>query len=117
LASLRKKLRHPVLEINHDKAESLGIAENDSVILETPYGEIVLQARLTQGLAHDVVCTQHGWWQACRDLNLSGHDLYSARGANVNLLIPDEFTDKISGSVHMRGLPCNVRKSRADQEK
>jgi len=109
--SLRKRHPQPFLEINTNKAEALGITEGDTVSLETVHGKILLQAKLTQGLAPDVVCTQHGWWQACPDLGLSGHDIYSTKGANVNMLVHTDFTDKISGSVHMRGFPCNVKKS------
>ncbi len=108
--SLRKKHPQPFLEINSDKAETLGIAEGDIVSLETVYAKVRLQAKLTQGLAQNVVCTQHGWWQACPELGHFGHDIYSPEGANVNLLVHTDFTDEVSGSVHMRGFPCNVRK-------
>ncbi|WP_028583355.1 molybdopterin-containing oxidoreductase family protein [Desulfogranum mediterraneum] len=111
LPFLRKKHPQPFLEINHDKAESLGIGVGDTVSLSTVHGEILLQARLSRSIAADVVCTQHGWWQACPELGHSGADVYSARGANVNLLFDTDFTDKVSGSVHMRGFPCKVRKS------
>jgi anaerobic selenocysteine-containing dehydrogenase len=111
LPSLRKRHPHPFLEINRDKAKTLGIVEGETVSLETVHGEILLQARLTMDIAPDVVCTQHGWWQACPDLGHSGHDPYSTKGANVNLLIHTDFTDKVSGSVHMRGFPCNVKKN------
>ena len=114
LPSLRKKHPHPFLEINSDKAEELGIVDGDVVILETMHGKIRLQAQLTRTLAQDIVCTQHGWWQACPDLGHAGEDIYSADGANVNLLCGTEFTDEVSGSVHMRGLPCNVRKMAND---
>nr|WP_287411697.1 molybdopterin-dependent oxidoreductase [Pseudodesulfovibrio sp.] len=107
--SLRKRHPQPFLEINKDKAETLGIADGATVSLETVHGKILLQAKLTQGLAQNVVCTQHGWWQTCPDLDLPGHDIYSLDGANVNLLVHADFTDKISGSVHMRGFPCNVK--------
>ena len=110
LPSLRKRHPHPFLEINMKSAEALGIHDGDQVILKTIKGEVRFRAKLTQKLAEDVVCTQHGWWQACPELGLPGHDVYSSKGANVNLLYTSEFVDPISGSVHMRGFPCSVRK-------
>ncbi len=110
IPSLRKHQPHPLLEMNRDRAEEIGITQGDPIVLETVHGEITLQAALVDGIAPDVVCTQHGWWQACTELGLPGHDVYSSEGSNVNLLYKTDFTDPISGSVHMRGFPCNVRK-------
>ncbi len=114
IPSLRKHHPHPFIEINREKAEEIGITEGESIILETVNGKITLQAMLVDGIAPDVVCTQHGWWQACTELGLPGHDIYSHKGPNVNLLYKNDFTDPISGSVHMRGFPCNIRKKSSD---
>lgn len=110
LPSLRKMVPHPFLEINPLKARELGCKDGDWVILKTPYGSITLQAKLTEGITYNVVCTQNGWWQACPELNLPGYDPYSPKGANVNLLYTDEEIDPISGSLPIKGYPCNVRK-------
>lgn len=110
LPSLRKRHPDPFIEINTSKAEELGINDGDPVLLSTVHGEITLKAKLTDGLAPDVVCTQHGWWQPCPELGLPGHDVYSPDGANVNLLYKTDFVDPVSGSVHMRGYPCNIKR-------
>ncbi len=110
IPSLRKLNPYPFLEINEKKAKKMGIAQGDPVALETVYGKITLQARLSNSIAQDVVCTQHGWWQACPELGLPGNDVFSSSGANVNLLYKNDFTDPISGSVHMRGFPCKINK-------
>ncbi len=112
IPSLRKQNPHPFLEINKKKAQTMGIVPGEPIILETLYGKITLEARLSDGIAPDVVCTQHGWWQACPELGLPGHDIYSSKGPNVNLLYKNDFVDPISGSVHMRGFPCNIRKQK-----
>jgi len=111
LPSLRKRVPHPFLEINPTKARELGFSDGDWVILETPHGSITLQARLTEGISPNVVCTQNGWWQACPELNLPGYDPYSSDGANLNLLFHTEETDPISGSLPLKGYPCNIRKA------
>jgi anaerobic selenocysteine-containing dehydrogenase len=110
LPSLRKRVPYPFLEINPKKAAELGLKEEDKVIVETPYGSITLQAKLTDGIAYNVVCTQNGWWQSCPELNLPGYDPYSPEGANVILLYSAENIDPISGCLLIKGHPCNVRK-------
>lgn len=111
LPSLRKKIPIPFLEINPVRASELGIKEGDWVVVETPYGGITIQAKLTDGINYDVVCTQNGWWQSCPELNLPSYDPYSSEGANAALLFSAENIDPVSGSVLMKGHPCNVRKA------
>jgi len=110
VASLRKAVPYPFLEINPVKARELGCKDGDWVILETPYGSITVRAKLTDAVGHNVVWTQHGWWQECQELNLPGYDPYSPEGANANLLYSTEEIDPISGSFQIKGYPCNVRK-------
>jgi len=102
---------NPFLEINVKKASELGFEDGDWVLVETPYGSVNVQAKLTEGIPYDVVCTQNGWWQSCPELNLPGYDPYSSEGANVTLLYSTEDMDTISGSLLIKGYPCNVRKT------
>jgi len=81
------------------------------VVVETPYGSITLQAKLTDRIPYDVVCTQNGWWQSCPELNLPGYDPYSPEGANSVLLYSAENIDPLSGCLLIKGHPCNVRKA------
>lgn len=111
LPSLRKRVPNPFLEINVTKASELGFKEGDWVIVETPYGSITLQAKLTDGIPYNVVCTQNGWWQSCPELNLPGYDPYSSEGANVILLYSTENMDPLSGCLLIKGHPCDVRKA------
>jgi len=111
IPSLRKRVPHPYLEINDSKAGELGINDEDWLIVETPDGSITLQAKLTDGIAPNVVCTQNGWWQACPELNLPGYDPFSSKGANLNLIYSTGEIDPISGSLPLKGYPCNVRKA------
>jgi anaerobic selenocysteine-containing dehydrogenase len=111
LPSLRKRVPNPFLEIHPQKALELGFKDGDWLIVETAYGRATLQAKLTEGIPTDVVCAVHGWWQACPELSLPGYDPYSMHGANVNLLYSDNEIDPISGSLPIKGQPCNVRKA------
>ena len=108
---LRKRVPHPFLEINSEKGKELGLENGDKVVVETPYGCITLIAKLTEDIAYNVVCTQNGWWQACPELGLPGYDPYSSEGANVNLLYNTDGVDPISGSLQLKGHPCNIRKA------
>jgi anaerobic selenocysteine-containing dehydrogenase len=112
MPSLRKRVPHPFLEINLLKGKELGVKDGDWILLESPYGGITLQAKLKEGIPYTVVCTQHGWWQSCPELDLPGYDSYSAEGANVNLLYSTEEIDPISGSLPLKGYPVNVRQRR-----
>jgi len=110
ISSLRKRVPHPFLEINPQNARELDVKNEDWVRLETPHGSITLQVKLTEGILYNVVCTQNGWWEACPELNLPAYDPYSPEGANVNLLYSSENIDPISGSIQLKGYPCNVRR-------
>ena len=110
LSLLRERVPHPYLEMNPIKASELGFKEGDWLIVETAHGSVTLQAKLTEGIPYDVVCTQNGWWQACPELGLPGYDPYSMHGANINLLYSTNEIDPISGSLPIKGQPCNVRR-------
>ena len=107
---LRRQAREPRLEINPETAASLNIQDQEWLRLETAMGSIRLKAKLNSSLHPKVVATQYGWWQACNELGLPGYDAFSPTGANVNLLIPNNVFDPISGSVPHRSQPCRVRK-------
>jgi hypothetical protein len=64
---------------------------------------------MNDSLAPNVVCGQHGWWQACREIGAPGYDPFSPDGANFNLIIGNDAVDPISGSVPHRAYLCQVR--------
>jgi anaerobic selenocysteine-containing dehydrogenase len=80
------------------------------VRLETTMGGIRLKAKLNPSLHPKVVATQYGWWQDCKELGLPGYNPFTRDGANVNLIIPNEASDPISGAVAHRSQPCRVIK-------
>lgn len=110
ISRLRKQAHEPLLEINPVTAAGLGIEENDVVLVETATGKIYLKARFNSGLKSEVVATQYGWWQACEALGLKGYDPLSPEGANINLIIPFDRRDPISGAVAHRSQRCRVSK-------
>ena len=110
IPSLRKAVPHPFVEINPLKAKELNIDNEEWVRVETPKGKIKVKAKLSEGIAADVVCIQHGWWQSCPELDLPGYDPYSPDGANANILYGSDCIDEITGSVPYKAYLCSVKK-------
>jgi anaerobic selenocysteine-containing dehydrogenase len=108
LPSLRRKSMDPELEMHPTAAAERGIHPGDWVRLETPQGSIRLRARLNDSLQPDVVCGQHGWWQACPEIGAPGYDPFSEEGSNYNMIISSDEIDPISGSVPHRAYLCQV---------
>jgi anaerobic selenocysteine-containing dehydrogenase len=108
IARLRRAVPDPFLEIHPETATAQGISNGDWIRLETATGKVKLKARFNDSLHPSVVATVYGWWQACRQLKLNGHDPFSETGANANLLVPNSDHDPVSASVAHRGQRCRV---------
>ena len=111
LPSLRRRAPDPELEMHPAAAAARAIRAGDWVIIETPDGSVRARARLNESLAPDVVCGQHGWWQACPQIGAPGYDPFSAQGANLNLVIGNAAIDPVSGSVPHRAYLCQIRRA------
>ncbi len=107
---LRRAVPEPFVEVHPTTAKANGIAEGEWIFLETKTGRVKLKAKFNKSLHPRVVATVYGWWQACQELKLTGHDPFSHDGANANLLIPNSDNDTISASVAHRGQRCRVIK-------
>ncbi len=110
LPSLRKQALEPEVELHPDAAVKRGIRPGDWVMIDSPDGSVRARARLNDALKPDVVCGQHGWWQASPEIGAPGYDPFSSNGANYNLLIGNKAIDPISGSVSHRAYVCQVRR-------
>jgi anaerobic selenocysteine-containing dehydrogenase len=108
LPSLRRQAMDPEVELNPVTAAERGIRPGSWVRIETPEGSIRARARLNDSLKPDVVCGQHGWWQACPEIGAPGYDPFSPEGANFNLIIGNGAIDPVSGSVPHRAYLCQV---------
>lgn len=109
LARLRKASPEPTADIHPETAARYGIKNKDWIVVESPKGSIRVKAKVTERIIPGVVCCQHGWWQECKDLNLSGYDPYTEEGANPSILVDTDLTDPISGSLPHRSYLCRVR--------
>jgi anaerobic selenocysteine-containing dehydrogenase len=109
LPSLRKASPEPTADIHPETAAPYGIKDKEWMIVESPRGSIRAKARVTDAITPGVVCCQHGWWQDCKDLKLSGYDAFGSASANPGLLIGSDTADPISGSLPHRSYLCRVR--------
>jgi len=108
LPSLRRRSPEPEVELHPTAAADRGITAGDWVVIESPDGAMRARARLNASLDPQVVCGEHGWWQASSELGAPAYDPFSADGSNYNLLIGRAAIDPVSGSVPLRAYLCQV---------
>ncbi|MCW5853718.1 MAG: molybdopterin oxidoreductase, partial [Anaerolineae bacterium] len=111
LPSLRRQALEPEVELHPLAAAERGISPGDWVRIETPEGSVRARARMNDTLQPNVVCGQHGWWQACPEIGAPGYDPFGPQGANFNLIIGNDAIDPISGSVPHRAYLCQLRRA------
>jgi anaerobic selenocysteine-containing dehydrogenase len=112
LPSLRKTSPEPSADVNPETAARYGIKNKQWMIVESPRGAIKVKARVTPNIVAGVICVQHGWWQACKELELPGYSPYDSSGANPGTLIGADLSDPVSGSLPHRSYLCRVRPAR-----
>jgi anaerobic selenocysteine-containing dehydrogenase len=108
LPGLRSRAPDPIVELHPETAAAKGIAAGDWVRIETPVSAVRARAKMNDSLDPQVVCGQHGWWQACEEIGAPAYDALKAEGANYNLLIDHKAVDPISGSAPLRAYLCNI---------
>jgi anaerobic selenocysteine-containing dehydrogenase len=104
LASLRRLVPDPVVELSPGLAVARGLAEGQWLRLATPSGAVVARTRLVRTLADDVVVGQHGWWLA----GPPGSPYAEPGSANLNRVMASDQEDPISGSIPLRGTWCEI---------
>ena len=113
LASLRKGAPDPQIDLHPLAAAKRGITAGRWVEVETPAGGLRARARLNDKLDPRVVVGEHGWWQACEALGVSGYDPFSSKGANFNGTVDATIRDPIGGTPTHRANLCEVRLANA----
>ena len=109
LPSLRKASPHPTADIHPETAARYGVSDKAWMVIESPRGSIRSKAHVTDAIAPNIVCCQHGWWQECKELELPGYSSYGADSANPSILIGADIADPISGSLPHRSFLCRVK--------
>ncbi len=108
VAGLRSRAPDPQVELHPDTALARGIGKGDWVQIATPGGHVHARAAFNRTLDPEVVCGQHGWYEACEELDLPGHAPFGPDSANLNLVLGQTPSDPISGSAPLRAQVCDV---------
>ena len=110
IPALRRGAPDPVVELHPQAALVRGIDADDWVAIETPLGSVRARAKLNANLDERVVIGQHGWWQACPELDLPGYPPLGPGSANLNLVLAQTPADPVGGSSPLRAAMCELRK-------
>jgi anaerobic selenocysteine-containing dehydrogenase len=97
IESLKRLYPNPLIEINTETAESLGIKKGDLVRVASPRGHVKANVKLTQNVPPKLIVLLSGW--------------SNETGANANCLTDNEAVDPVSGFPEYRALLCNVAKA------
>lgn len=97
--------REPEVEMNPQTAEELGLKEGEWVYIETRKGKIKQKLVLDPDLDPRVVYVSFGWWFPEESGNL-----FEWNKSNLNLLLDNELTEPVTGTIETRGIPCRVSK-------
>lgn len=95
-----------------DDAAELGIADDDVVSVESPYGEIAVPVTLTSDIVRGTIAVPHGWGHK----GTGGWQLANrAGGVNVNQLTSSATDDveALAGMAWLTGIPVRVRPTSA----
>ncbi len=107
---LRELHPDPLIRINPETAEKLGISEGDWVYIETPRGKCKQKAQLTLGIDPRVVMAEHDWWFP--EKPAEEPSLHGAFDSNINMVTrSDPPYDPGFGSTPQRSLLCRIYKA------
>lgn len=108
IASLRRHVPDPTVEMHPETAAARGIGKGDWVEIRTPKGAVRARAELNDTLDPGVVSGQHGWFEPCEELDLPGFPPFGPGSANLNLVLSQTPSDPISGSSPLRAQLCQI---------
>jgi anaerobic selenocysteine-containing dehydrogenase len=108
IASLRRLVPDPIVEIAPADAADRSIGPGDWVRIRTRSGNAVARAVLVPGLAPGAVFGQHGWWVDGADG--TPYDRDHPLAANLNGAIGTDRADPVSGSIPLRCSWCEIER-------
>jgi anaerobic selenocysteine-containing dehydrogenase len=104
VASIRNMRPHPVVEMNPETANKLGLADGDWVTIETAVGSCRQKLSFNKDVDPRVVI-------ATFNILVAGatHQLYGWNTLNLNMVTPSgPDYDPLTGAVTLKGVPCRV---------
>lgn len=109
--SLRRKQPRPTVEIHPETAARHGIADGESVVIETRHGSIRQMARITDIVHPSVISASLGWWFP----EGSPEDQFGWRESNFNMLTSIDKLGKEFGTPNLKNIPCRIRRERTGE--
>lgn len=108
IPSLRKQHSYPIVQINPETGDRLGIKNGDWVWIETPRGRVRQRCKFFNGIDPRVVHAQHGWWFP----EMRGEEpwLHGVWESNINVVVDDEpdHCNRINGGWPLRTALCKI---------
>ena len=112
LSPANKSYKHAA-RIHPNDAQARGIQDGELVHIRSPYGELEVEAKLSDAMNPGNLALPHGWGHngGWRQANARG-------GVNSNIIASDnpEDMDKISGIATLNGIPIQVSKVASQAE-
>ncbi len=109
IASLRRAEPDPEVELHPSAPRPSGAcARATGCASRRPGAASGLGPSSTRTSLPDVVCGQHGWWQAGPEVDQPGYPPYGPDSANLNLVLRQGPSDPISGSAPLRASLCEI---------
>ncbi|MBN1547554.1 MAG: molybdopterin-dependent oxidoreductase [Syntrophaceae bacterium] len=107
IPSLRNRHPDPIVKINSDTAEKLGIRDGDWVYIENSLGKVREKAALTPDIHPQTVIADFGWWFPEKK-----EDLHGWAESNLGTILDNNppYAREI-GSVILKGVRCKVYKA------
>jgi anaerobic selenocysteine-containing dehydrogenase len=103
LPSLRRKRSYNPVLMNPAAMQRIGVADGDSVVVESGYGRVEGIVEATNDLAPDVIAFAHGWGDPADERGPR------EKGSNVQLLIADDQDyNPVTGLAQQSAVPVNV---------
>ena len=110
---LRKLSPEPRACIAPETAESLHIADGETIRIRTRKGQIRQKVKILDGLDPRVVYAAYGWWFP----EITEDNERSWMASNINVLTDGEGAyDPMMGSVNLRAIPCRIGKAEKPPE-
>lgn len=103
----RKRKPHPTVHINPEVAQKTGSVDGDWIWIETDTGKIMQKVVIDPDIDPRVALLSWGWWFP----EAGGATSFGWDKSNVNILLPDEPADPVTGQTILRGYPCRVYKA------
>lgn len=102
-------------QISKEDAEKRKISSGDMLKVSTDYGAVTIECEVTEDIMPGVISIPHGWGHDHEGTQLSIASKHP--GVNMNVLISDQFVDKLTGTSVLNGMPVRVEVLKAPPRK